>query len=65
MSQLGLFVLLFVFVSQPLSWGYIVLNVSAGFLYGFVGGVVVVCISSSIGISAVHFANRSVSQCRL
>lgn len=57
-SQLGLFVLLFVFVSQPISWGYIVLNVSAGFLYGFMGGVLVVCLSSSIGISFVHFANR-------
>ncbi|XP_063723720.1 transmembrane protein 64-like [Symsagittifera roscoffensis] len=57
-KQIALFVALFVFVSQPISWGYIVLNVSAGFLYGFIGGIIVVCVSSSIGISTVHFANR-------
>ena len=36
------FLLLFAAVSFPLTWGYILLNVAAGYLYGLLTGVAIV-----------------------
>ncbi|XP_020893269.1 transmembrane protein 64 [Exaiptasia diaphana] len=46
-----LFVVMFTLVSFPMTWGYIVLNVAGGYLYGFVYGLAVVFLSASCGVS--------------
>lgn len=45
-----LFIVMFTIVSFPMAWGYIVLNVAAGYLYGFCIGLAVVISSVFIGI---------------
>lgn len=58
-----LFVILFTVVSFPFAFGYIVLNMMAGYLYGFVTGQFVVSVSVtvgliiSIGLCRHYFAN--------
>jgi uncharacterized membrane protein YdjX (TVP38/TMEM64 family) len=42
-------VLLYIVVSLPMTWGYIVLNIGSGYLYGVFVGVVVTSIGSNIG----------------
>ncbi|XP_069778063.1 transmembrane protein 64 isoform X2 [Narcine bancroftii] len=49
-----LFVVGFIAVSLPCSWGYIVLNVAAGYLYGFVLGLGLVVIGVLIGTFIAH-----------
>ena len=45
-----IFIVMFTLVSFPMAWGYIILNVAAGYLYGFCIGLLVVVISVFIGI---------------
>ena len=45
-----LFVVLFTLVSFPFAFGYIVLNMMAGYLYGFVTGQFVVSVSVTFGL---------------
>ena len=45
-----IFVLLFTLVSFPMFWGYFLLNVAAGYLYGFCLGLLLVFICAFIGI---------------
>ena len=45
-----LFIVMFTIVSFPMAWGYIILNVAAGYLYGFCIGLLVVVVSVFIGI---------------
>lgn len=45
-----LFVVMFTLVSFPMAWGYIILNVAAGYIYGFFLGLFVVVVSVFIGI---------------
>ncbi|KAL5466723.1 hypothetical protein EMCRGX_G030871 [Ephydatia muelleri] len=58
-----LFVVLFTIVSFPFAFGYIVLNMMAGYLYGFVTGQFVVSVSVtfglviSMGLCRRYFAN--------
>ncbi|KAK0144974.1 Transmembrane protein 64 [Merluccius polli] len=49
-----LFTVGFIAVSFPCSWGYIVLNVAAGYLYGFLPGVGLVAVGVLIGTFAAH-----------
>lgn len=49
-----LFVVGFIAVSFPCSWGYIVLNVAAGYLYGFVLGFGLVVTGVLIGTFIAH-----------
>jgi uncharacterized membrane protein YdjX (TVP38/TMEM64 family) len=53
-----LFVVMFTLVSFPMTWGYIVLNVAAGYLYGFVYGLAVVYISAAVGVSTSFIVCR-------
>ncbi|XP_037658658.1 transmembrane protein 64 [Choloepus didactylus] len=55
-SLLGvlLFVVGFIVVSFPCGWGYIVLNVAAGYLYGFVLGMGLMVVGILIGTFIAH-----------
>ena len=46
-----IFVVMFTAVSFPMTWGYIVLNMAAGYLYGFVAGLLTVTISVVFGVT--------------
>lgn len=49
--SLVVFITLFTIVSFPFGFGYIVLNMMAGYLYGFFRGQLIVMLSVSVGIS--------------
>ncbi|XP_078606774.1 transmembrane protein 64-like [Branchiostoma floridae x Branchiostoma japonicum] len=49
-----LFVVLFTVVSFPMTWGYVVLNISAGYLYGFLEGLVIVILAVFQGTFVAH-----------
>lgn len=53
-----LFVVMFTLVSFPMTWGYIILNVAAGYLYGFIYGLAVVYISAAVGASTAFIVCR-------
>lgn len=55
-SLLGvlLFIVGFIVVSFPCGWGYIVLNVAAGYLYGFVLGMGLMVVGILIGTFIAH-----------
>ena len=52
------FVALFTIISFPFGFGYIILNVAAGYLYGLVRGQVVVSLSVAIGFTIAFFVCR-------
>jgi len=43
------FVGLFTIVSLPMTWGYIILNLGAGYIYGLLGGCAVTILGANIG----------------
>ena len=49
-----IFALLFTLVSFPMFWGYFLLNVAAGYIYGFCLGLLLVFICALIGILVAH-----------
>lgn len=49
-----LFIVGLIIVSFPFGWGYIVLNVAAGYLYGFVLGMGIVMVGVLIGTFVAH-----------
>lgn len=53
-----LFVIMFTVVSFPMTWGYIFLNVAAGYLYGFILGYIVVIVSVLCGASSAFIVCR-------
>lgn len=53
-----LFIVCLITVSFPCGWGYMVLNVAAGYLYGFVPGVGLVMVGVLIGTLVAHVACR-------
>ena len=55
-----LFILMFTLVSFPMTWGYIFLNVAAGYLYGFLMGLVTVNVSVLVGVSVSLVVCRKV-----
>ena len=46
-----IFVIMFTIVSFPMTWGYIILNMAAGYLYGFFAGLLTVTISVLFGVT--------------
>ena len=44
-----LFISLFIAVAFPIVWGYLILNVGAGYTYGFYWGFIITCIGANIG----------------
>ncbi|MEE6463609.1 hypothetical protein FKM82_005974 [Ascaphus truei] len=55
-----LFIALFILVSLPCVWGYIVLNVAAGYLYGLVLGIGLVMVGVLIGTFVAHLVCKKV-----
>lgn len=51
-----LFVTLFTVVSFPFTWGYILLNVAAGYLQGLVLGIIVVMVAVAVGVFIAHLS---------
>ncbi|XP_043937232.1 transmembrane protein 64-like [Protopterus annectens] len=58
MSGCLIFILGFTLVSFPWSWGYTVLTLAAGYLYGFLKGLLVVVFSVLVGTLVAHFTSR-------
>ena len=56
------FCLLFLAVSLPMTWGYIVLNIAAGYLYGLVDGVIITSIGASFGGLVAFLACRRLAK---
>lgn len=52
------FVLLFTIVAFPMTWGYILLNLAAGYLYGIMYGLALVVFSCLIGVPIAHVFTR-------
>jgi len=52
------FLMLFTAVSFPFTWGYILLNIAAGYLYGLVCGVVIIVSCATLGIMLAHVTIR-------
>ncbi|ELT96891.1 hypothetical protein CAPTEDRAFT_23698, partial [Capitella teleta] len=52
------FAALFTVVSFPMTWGYIVLNIAAGYLYGLLYGVLIVMFCALCGIVIAHVTIR-------
>lgn len=52
------FCVLFTLVSLPLAWGYILLNIACGFLYGLVYGVMFIILYAGIGLSVSFYICR-------
>ena len=59
LQSLFIFILLFTLVSFPFGFGYIILNLMAGYLYGFVRGQIVVMVSVAVGFSVSFLLCRS------
>ena len=53
-----IFIVLFVAVSFPMAWGYILLNVAGGYLYGLLLGTTLTCGCALIGIIIAHIATK-------
>ncbi|XP_067055399.1 transmembrane protein 64-like [Acropora muricata] len=57
-GRVVLFVIMFTVVSFPMTWGYILLNVAAGYLYGFLLGFFIVIISVLCGLGTAFVICR-------
>ena len=53
-TVLVIFVALYTLVSLPLVWGYIVVNLACGYLYGLVYGMAVTVVTATVGIALAH-----------
>ena len=47
-----MFLVMFTVVSFPMTWGYIILNIAAGYLFGFTLGLCTVSVSAAFGVGA-------------
>lgn len=59
LESIFVFAILFTLVSFPFGFGYIVLNMMAGYLYGFFRGQAIVMVSVSVGFSVAFILCRS------
>ena len=57
--SLAIFSFLFTIVSFPMTWGYILLNIAAGYLYGLLLGLAVVMTCALLGVSTAHVVIRT------
>ena len=46
---------LYILVSLPIAWGYIVINIATGYLYGIKIGILVTFTSATLGIVIAHY----------
>ena len=46
---------LYILVSLPIAWGYIVINAATGYLYGLKFGILVTFCAATLGIIVAHF----------
>lgn len=53
------FTLLYVAVSFPVVWGYIVLNIGCGYHFGFIQGLMVTVIAVFTGLAMAHISMKS------
>ncbi|XP_065913673.1 transmembrane protein 64-like isoform X2 [Dysidea avara] len=58
-ESIAVFILMFTVVSFPMTFGYIILNLAAGYLYGVIWGQVVVTTSVTAGMSIAFLICRS------
>ncbi len=56
--SLAVFVVLFTIVSFPMTWGYILLNIAAGYLYGLVVGILAIIGCALTGVFIAHIVIR-------
>lgn len=59
-TVLTIFVMLYTLVSLPLVWGYIVVNLACGYLYGVTYGMAVTVITATVGIALAHILCKHV-----
>ena len=59
LESIFVFAFLFTLVSFPFGFGYIILNMMAGYLYGFFRGQIIVMVSVSVGFSVAFILCRS------
>ena len=59
LESIFVFAILFTLVSFPFGFGYIILNMMAGYLYGFFRGQAIVMVSVSVGFSVAFILCRS------
>jgi len=52
-------VALYILVSLPIAWGYIVINAATGYLYGMQMGILVTFSSATLGIILAHFVIKT------
>ena len=52
-------IFLYVLVSMPFAWGYILINVATGYLYGMIKGILITFITATIGIFIAHYLIRA------
>ena len=53
-----IFIALFTLVSLPLAWGYIVINLACGYLFGALYGLLVTVFTATIGICIAHIISK-------
>ena len=53
-----IFIALFTLVSLPLAWGYIVVNLACGYLFGALYGLLVTVFTATIGILIAHIISK-------
>jgi len=61
-ESIAVFILLFTLVSFPMTFGYLILNLAAGYLYGVIWGQVVVTTSAAFGMSFAFLVCRGCCQ---
>lgn len=54
-----LFVLLFTLVSFPFLWGYMLLVLSSGYLFGVIHGLIIVILSANTGVAIAHYTIKA------
>ncbi|KAK3600579.1 hypothetical protein CHS0354_020973 [Potamilus streckersoni] len=54
----SIFVILFSIVSFPIAWGFLLLILAAGYLYGFVYGSIVVATGGAVGVTVAHLTMK-------
>jgi len=57
-SIIFIFIALFTLVSLPLAWGYIVVNLACGYLFGALYGLLVTVFTATIGILNAHIISK-------
>lgn len=57
--SLLVFIVLFTFISFPFGFGYIILNMTAGYLYGILHGQLIVMVSVGVGVTISFLLCRS------